>query len=688
MAIEKNKKRIFRCRPITSCQRCFEAKRKCDKIKPSCTRCSRLETQCIYFTLNQVHQRKNLKVGQSMKNELDEIGFVNLDSDNNAISNDNNNSNNNSNNNTQININTPTAVINPQPRLEENTNFKLIVNSTGEYSKYFPTCLFPFYEHSSNVSWVVDTKRNRDEATRSGCVFDFNTMCRPMSGIDEIKSFIPNEEMLNVLVDHFFSSVFPVIPIIDKEEFYLKFKLFCQNQKEFDDVNFLMILFAILFSSCTSIILMEKFKNNENMNGNNSHTKNNNNNNNTNTNNSINYSKLRITFYECIENLKYLMSVYVTPSLSALTSLSIIYYMGSLNGYTITIQVSTLSKLSQIFGLHRTIVDSQQNDTPIRKLVYCFIWYLDVLNSYYTGLPCNMHQDYFESQSLFPYSTDINILAFFGKLSNAKVWSIILSNINKTKISTIEDYRKIEQIYNETILTVDKINEQILNSKDQASLDYLKWLVVENRMGLTKSAMLIDVFRHQMNYIPEDKMINQITTELVLQSLVLINETILKFLIGSRISNSTIWYNRLCFPFQAMYVVLSHIKQYPHFQINFSHINGRFKFTFDESLGVDLFNGDIRMAMVEKSISILQNIKNLWYPTTIDRFGRVIQFKKYVDSFLLQSMPTSTQNFQLDALPNQLEPSAYTFLDDSMLFMMGEEFQFEELADNTPFVFR
>lgn len=119
-------KKTVRNRVITSCKRCFQSKRKCTKARPLCDRCQRIGAPCVYFTEDQLEKRK-----KSRKQDI----FADVDE-------------------------TPNTEITPQPRIKENYNFKLIVNSTGEYSKYFPMSLFPFYEHSSNVSWVVNSKKN------------------------------------------------------------------------------------------------------------------------------------------------------------------------------------------------------------------------------------------------------------------------------------------------------------------------------------------------------------------------------------------------------------------------------------------------------------------------------------------------------------------------------------------------
>lgn len=134
------KKGLVRNRKINSCKRCYASKRKCDKQKPTCSRCKSLTVDCEYFpendkTLNpSLHFEKHegSKNVQSFSSTSVKPSLKNL-------------------------LNTE---INPQPSKQENQNFTLIISSTGEYSKFFPTCTFPFHDHQANLSMVLKDRKS------------------------------------------------------------------------------------------------------------------------------------------------------------------------------------------------------------------------------------------------------------------------------------------------------------------------------------------------------------------------------------------------------------------------------------------------------------------------------------------------------------------------------------------------
>lgn len=648
-----SQKRVFRCRNITSCKRCFQSKRKCSKTKPSCDRCERIKTPCVYFTEDQLENRKKLRK---------DVAYTDV-------------------------CETPNTEIIPQPRSRENYNFKLIVNSTGEYSKYFPMSLFPFYEHSSNVSWIVDSKKNTNQTV---AVFDFNVMFKHLANLSQILEYIPKRKLCDQLVDHFFKNVFPIIPIVDKEEFDLKYKIFWKKPSAFEDLNALMLLFAILFCSSTSMLINEAIS--------------------PSSKTGLDYQTMRIDYFDCIENLKYMLNTNMTPSLSSLTSFALIYYVGSMNGFPLTIQITNLAKLAQMFGLHRKVTQ-KLNSTPLRDVVYCFIWFLDAMSTYYTGLPTNLYASSFESETLFPNkSNDFLSLFFLGRLHNAKVWVSVLDKINQIEKCSIDEYHNIDLKFDESVIHVNRICDQLLESNDTKGGMH-KWMRTELRMGVAKSFVLMFILRHSLSYLPTDDLISKLTTDLVLQSLLLINESLLKLIIGRRVLPTCMWYNRLCFPFQAMYIVLSHIRQYPNHHLNLSMLDSKYQFTLDPDLGLDVLNGDLRLPIVEKCLQELPVLEAVWTPVTIERFSRIAKYKQHVVEQLSMNPDTSNnvspsgsgpiggksplehghpQRATPSHTPQQRQPEiisnshnngigpapveAYTFLDDGLQFMFGEDF--------------
>ena len=227
------KRPIVRKRRPKACVRCYSIKRKCDHSKPSCSRCKRKKVKCEYFSDEQVMQRCLQRRDRLTGDDSRSLNSYLDDS-------------------VSDNENIPNTELNPTPRESETRNFKLIVNSTGEYSKYLSLSLFPFSDPSQNVSYIVDRlPRDRDKYL----VFDFSTVANKLNGIDEIRKHIPKRKHCDMLVKYFFENISAFIPIIDKEEFELKYDEYWQSFNSPDELNTLIVLFAVLFSSCVSIQL-------------------------------------------------------------------------------------------------------------------------------------------------------------------------------------------------------------------------------------------------------------------------------------------------------------------------------------------------------------------------------------------------------------------------------------------------
>lgn len=612
----KEKKIIVRNRQIYSCKRCYSGKRKCDKQKESCTRCRRANVKCEYFKTISPKRK-----GKMTKNTLagEDARFKNT----NGVSTTNG----------QVKPsleNILNTEINPQLSKQENHNFTLIISSTGEYSKFFPICMYPFHDHEANVALL--TKFN-DVENRSVSVFDFSIIVHPIRSLDKLKSKIPRKEVSDFLVDHFFKYIVPFVPIVDFQEFVYDYQVFLSDPGQYRDEKFLVVFFAIIFCSCTNMMFLQDLRaighynrmdNSEMM--------------------EEDFKQLRSDCFECIENIKQILNSDATPSMSVIVSLALIYYVGSSNGYLATMQISSLVKYSQIFGLHRKL-QMDTNTLPMRDIIYNFVWYLDGLAAYYSGLPPNMHNEIFQSDHTnLQQSNDINILFFAGRLQNTKVWNRILfqfNKINKPKANIIDE---IASLYYDSILIVNSINIRIMEC-DHTCERFKKWLITETRMGLRKSALLLNALKCSMSYKQLSSYNKNITTELVLQSMLLINESIYKVKLGVEVMQESIWFYRFAIPFQAMYIVLSHIQRYPKKGLNFSMISEELNYTSESEYQMfDLTRNDIRFMLVDESIKTLRFLVNFWPTSNIDRFENIIKFRNYVfENLKEESSPDSDE---------------------------------------------
>jgi hypothetical protein len=607
---------LVRNRRIFSCQRCYNAKRKCDKSKPNCSRCIRAKVTCLYFSpttkdgkyiaLTHCKDDGHLEIKRSptiqdtVKPSLQNI------------------------------LNTE---INPQVSKKENQNFTLVISSTGEYSKFFPTCTFPFHDHQANLSMQLNFNEGEN---RSLSVFDFSKIVNPIDSIEALKSRLPNKEISDFLVEHFFSYIRPFVPIVDSEEFMYDYRNYWLNPEKSQDLNFLVIIFAIIFCSCTNIMFLNDLQ----------------------TLNlyrpqksiylfQLDCKKVRADSFECIENLKHMLNSDSTPSISIIISLSLIYYLGSSNGFMASMQISSLVKYAQIYGLHRKLVNKSEG-LPMRDIIYSFVWYLDGLAAYYSGFPPNMYYEIFQCDyNNMLQSKDLGILFLAGRLLNTKVWNRILFEFNKINKSEDDDFKSIEKLYLDTIASINQLNKNIMESK-QANQGYKTWLVTETRLGLRKSALLLSALKCSKSYKQLNNYKSNITTDLVLQSMLLINESVYKVKLGMKFMKESIWFYRFAIPFQAMYIVLSHIQKYPNMELNFSLLNEEMEYTFDPvHCIIDLLKGDIRMKLVDDSIKTLSFLVHFWAASNVDRFENIIKFRNFVyDKILNENENHVVQQFE------------------------------------------
>lgn len=599
----EKKDQIVRNRKIYSCKRCFRAKRKCDKSKPSCLRCSRARTTCEYFTKKQIDERfysrqgvsvpaaSDIATGKFEKQDVIETSGSTL----------------------QNILNTE---INPQLSQKENQNFTIIVSSTGEYSKFFPTCFFSYYDHAGNVSMVLNLSSLKD---KSLAIFDFSKTVNPINSMIEIRSKIPSREISDLLIDHFFQFIAPFVPIVDPQEFAYEYRNFWDDKNKNGDKNFFVVMFAIYFCSCTNIALLKAFESKQSFEC---------------LNNQILASfeceSLRTTSFECIENLKRMLNSDTTPSMSVIIGLTLLYYVGSANGYSVSVQITNLVKYAQIFGLHRKLT-AETNELPMRDILYKFVWYLDGLGAYYSGFPPNMHPEFFECEQIYNLpSNDIHILFLSARLCNTLVWNRLLFEFNKIKKSEFDHFEEIETLYLNSIAIVNSINKKIMQSNEREAR-YRKWLITETRMGLRKSMLLLSALKYSMKYKEYDNYNRNLTTDLVLQSMLLINESIYKVKLGMSVMPEAIWFYRFAIPFQAMYIVISHIQKFPEHPLNFSTLDTELEFTVDhECIDMDYCSGDIRFALIDLSIETLTFLQTFWHPSKVERFERLIKFRDFV----------------------------------------------------------
>ncbi|TID13883.1 hypothetical protein CANINC_004831 [Pichia inconspicua] len=614
-----SKSGLIRNRQIYSCKRCYIAKRKCDKTHPICLRCFKTKHKCEYFSKIEKKTKKY---------KVSDLSALNRKTPDYGLSVEDSSIEESTFKPSLRNI--LNTEINPQVSKEENDNFTLVISSNGEYSKFFPTAIFPFHDHQANLSMILNFN---DSETRSHSLFDFSMIIEPLDDLESIKSLIPEKNLMDFIINHFVESILPFVPIIDNQEFLYDYEQFWRKVDTFDDKNFLVLLFSIVFASCTNLMLLkvleqlnlfEGYENNNLW--------------------SIDFEKLRLRSYQCIQNLTRMLKSELAPSISVIVGLTLVYYLGSYNGANASMQIAGLVKLSQFFGLHRSLVPTS-SALPLRDVIYSFVWYLDGLNAYYSGFPPNMNHEFFQTtHHSLANSNDINIIFLRGRLQNTRIWNAILFEFNKINKTDEASLFKVEEMYSESLNQVNSINELIKHNK-QACDRYKIFLMTETRMGLRKSALMIHALR---NSVKNNKVVDykeNITSELTLQAILLVNESIYRVRLGADVVKKSIWFYRFAMPFQAMYIILSHLQIHPDKELNFSMLDTKYEYTMiPEYTSFDYLTGDIRLKMVDYAIGTLSFLINFWPPAQVDRFEAIVNFRNYLFDNLKGRIDDLTKN--------------------------------------------
>lgn len=128
----------------------------------------------------------------------------------------------------------------------------------------------------------------------------------------------------------------------------------------------------------------------------------------------------------------------------------------------------------------------------------------------------------------------------------------------------------------------------------------------------------------------ERKSADNMNTELVLQSMLLINESIMKIVLGLKFRKESLWYIRCSYPFQAMYIVMSHIQKLPNMALNFSILDNQIEYTTYAYLKINYLDGDIRKSLIDESFEALSLILPFWPGVFKERFDRILKFKNFV----------------------------------------------------------
>lgn len=595
---------LIRNRRIFSCQRCYNAKRKCDKGKPSCSRCIRAKAPCLYFSL----VKKNNKVIDVAVEQ--EKKYIEIDKSKPNIS-------------TKHSLNN---ILNAD--VGSYANHTHPPNDNSALRKFFPYSMFSVYDNQSDLLLINDLEGNEISNLNLG-FFDYSKLVAPFDSPEFIKSKIPSKIHSDYLVRHFFDFIRPFMPIIESDEFFSEYEKYWENPETYKNLEFWAIFYSILFCSCTNLIFLKKLKNlnlyrtrKDNLMF------------------EIDLDEIRDESFQCIENIRHMLHSDIKPSLSIIVSLSLIYYIGLTNGLVTSIQISNLVKLAEIYRLsdpkeeaveEENDEDDDEVEPSSRNIIYSFVCYLDGLSSYFTGSSTNINYEIFpyKYQKLF-LSGDIHLLFLAGELQNIKVYNRILFEYNKLEASTDKDFAEIETLYLDTITLINQLNKTISLSK-QGNKKYKNLLITDIRLKMRECSLLLSALKYYKNVPQMNISDSNILIDLVLQSMLLINESAYKIRLSMDVIKESVWHYRFPIPFKSLYIILSHILKYPKDIVNFTMISKEMEYTTDSiHCQIDFLNGDIRLKLVDDLITTLSSLFNFWPSSILKRYENIIKFRNFV----------------------------------------------------------
>lgn len=560
-------KHITRNREVKSCQRCVAGKRKCDKNKPNCGRCTRISTICSY-SKTALLKAPTLEMNFS-EDSFKSLRFV-VEASNNKTTN----------------------------------NFHIVTNLTGELSVFISSSLFPFF-NLSTASFDIFEVTHGNAGIHD--TFDFSRLTTKKLNLRQLKDRLPSKEIGNYFISHFFNEIFPLIPIIDSADFLLKWRSYWEDPSSFADMNALILLFGVFFATCASIKLNSSFRGASDL-------------------PNLELEKLQIEYFECVDNIKYLLRTDICPSIPAISSLGLMYYVSSLNCYGLAAAVSTLHRYCQMAGLHRRT--SNVSEMPLKEILYGYVTYLDSLVSIYHGIPPQVDPRVSE---IIKISDDlpenVYILGFLGRFLSVRLCARVKMSLNKIRGSRKRDLRKMTNSLRKLQRDVNSINDKICYIQDV--LEPVKLLLkAGNLLFLRRAAYFLAIMKItvESNNGAKAITIDGRNKGLLAQSLLLMNESFQ--LISQSIDSKQpcLWFVRNTYPIEPMLIVVSNLQRHPTESINFCDLDENVCYTRYPS--IDYLSGDLREIILDKCCDALLQVECLWPPILRTTFQKVVAIKE------------------------------------------------------------
>lgn len=551
-----NKKQITRNRPVKACIKCYNGKRKCNKAKPVCGRCARLHLQCLYSAELRTKSEGVCSLADFQGVKSPTLRFLNENRKN-----------------------------------KGSNDFTIVTSHSGELSIFISANLFPFYDSSCIANFLLETTTDDIERTFT---FNFSKLVTNQMSIEQLRARLPGEALGNLLLSHFFEAVFPLAPVIDHEDFLLKWNMFLSSPLTFSDLNAMITFFAVFFSSSFSLHINQLY-----------HCRN--------SKTCTSTEKFEIMaheYFECVNNITGLLMTNYNPSIPAISSLALMYYVSSINCNGLAAQVSSLLRYSQMAGLHRKT--ARIFEIPLKEIVYAFVVFLDSLVSFYTGLPSQVDQtlnELYEGVEKLP--SDIFTLSAFARFRAARLCAEITTKLSRIDSLNQSDLEQTKQAFKKVERDIHLIDERLSNSHTSYRSD-ITWSHNESWLFLRRAGRFLTMLdssvqgKWKMVKI-EDSLKDR---DLILQSLLVINESFVKISRALKQGTKCLWFVRSTHPFEALIIVLSHLKKYPSRIVNFKGLEKKIHYT--RSTSINYIIEDLRVELVESCCDALREIECLW----------------------------------------------------------------------------
>lgn len=342
----------------------------------------------------------------------------------------------------------------------------------------------------------------------------------------------------------------------------------------------------------------------------------------------LKFMKLAFEYFECVENIKCLLMTNYNPSIPAISSLALMYYVSSTNCNELAVQVSSLLRYSHMAGLHKKA--TRLSGTPLKEVVYAFVVFLDSLVSFYTGLPSQVDQtlnelyDGMEELPSNPFT-----LAAVARFRAARLCADITTQLSNGELLSQDDLKRKIRAFKKVERDIHLIDERILKLHTSCPSD-LTWSFNESWLFVRRAGRLLAYFSSnaQCKWRKKKSEVNLNNGDLILQSLLLINESFLKISCALEQGTESVWFLRNTYPFEPIIIVLSHLKRYPNACVNFMDLEEEVYYT--RCATIDYFSGDLRVELVENCCQALSEIGCLWPLKTQNLFKEILALKSKV----------------------------------------------------------